>query len=283
MPVVEIHASKALFARPARGVSMFAGGAGDGRTAGGALLVDVVGWNDGAGAEAAIVNAARFWNLYHGNYTGRPFLVRGSIVADWSHRPATTGKNVIGLAYNAEARCKDGVRRRHLFCRGGVVQLDVLALYAHLAFDVFVHEIAHAVVPIDSSVVDASGAVVRVIDNSRHWHPAEPSEIFGREISSSPFAAAYTLRAADVNNSHVCGGGKVVVCDWNMSCQFPAGYRGVPALCAPGGKWAANRSTTTIADAAVDVVSSSAGEMWLGGGVILSLSLILILMCVIGS
>jgi len=97
--VVEIHASPALLARPALGTSPFVGGSGS-VSVGNASLVNVIGWNDHEGAKDAIVNAARFWKLHHGNVVSaspvrhsgrccpRPRTVQaGDTIAPWQKKP----------------------------------------------------------------------------------------------------------------------------------------------------------------------------------------------------
>ncbi len=279
MPVMEIHASPALFASPSLGTSMFRGGSVGAINN---LLVDVVGWNDATGAKESVENAARFWNLYHSNYSGPPIEVRGSIVNNWTHFPGQIGAETIGLAYGAGCHARTNARNLK-FC--GVVQLDVLLRFKHMAFDVFVHEIAHAVVPIDSSVND--GGTARSANNSgHHWQPPEESEIFGPRISTSPFAAAYTLRSADTDHANVCISTNAATCGKGRSCQVPPGYCRVPALCAQDGAFT-NRttpcplsSTTTAARSRVATATSTLAVtvsefVMAGGAFILFLAIVL--------
>jgi hypothetical protein len=247
------------------------------------VLVDVVGWNDATGAKESVENAARFWNLYHSNYSGPPIEVRGSIVNNWTHFPGQIGGETIGLAYGA--RCHARTNARNLkFC--GVVQLDVLSRFKHMAFDVFVHEIGHAVVPIDSSVND--GGTARSANNvGHHWQPPEESEIFGPRISTSPFAAAYTLRSADTDHANVCISTNAPTCGKGRSCQVPPGYCRVPALCAQDGAFI-NRTTacgssstlsTTAAQSQSHLLALTVSEFVMAGGALI-LFLVTVLACV---
>ena len=251
------------------------------------LLVDVVGWNDATGAKESVENAARFWNLYHGNHHGPPIKVRGSIVNNWEHFPDKDTEikaETIGLAYGDG--CTPGSSPKNLkFC--GVVQLDVLSRFKHMAFDVFVHEIAHAVVPINSSVNDG-GTVRRTNNSGHHWDPPEKSEIFAPQISTSPFAAAYTLRSADTQHANVCIRTNAATCGKGRSCQVPPGYCRVPALCAQDGAFT-NRTTacgswsstlsTTAAQSQSHLLALTVSEFVMAGGALL-LIFVAVLACV---
>jgi len=220
-----IHATAQLVAAPSAGVSMRISSAAAPLPQSTRGVVRVVGSD--ARSHTPATEAAAFWNMYHPHTAFDAANVTCSIVQDWTHVPWAIEGSVVGMA-RGETACNWD----RYFC--GTVELEVLASHVHMAFDIFVHEIAHVVVPTGSVVAHAG--VRRVIDASHHWNPHEEDEIFGPYVTLRPIARPYTLQAADVANSVACDA-QLGGCGRNGTCVAPHGYRNVPGTCV------ANRGT----------------------------------------
>jgi len=157
---------------------------------------------------AALTDAAALWNLYY-PHSSSAVNVHGVSVDAYD----TANENVIGTAgCNAD------------YCRLTVKS----SLTAQQMFDVFVHEIGHAIIP--RSAETATG---RIIDpESGHWAPYETDEIFSPYITSTPFMALYTAQAVNPHS---------IACTITSNCRragdecrsLPGNYRNVPGWCVP--------------------------------------------------
>lgn len=174
-----------------------------------------------AASRAAVTDAAHLWNSYHPHFTGPVARVNGRVVTSWAGF-TDVGPGTIGLAQCYE--CINYVPR--LCC--GIVDLYVLAAAGGLMFDVFVHEIAHAVLPATSTAYSGGRLLTPA---HHHWDPYEPGEIFGPYISAAPFLAAYTVAAADVAATGACES-NLPTCAPPLQCAAVDGYQRVPGKCA---------------------------------------------------
>ena len=174
-----------------------------------------------AASAAAVTDAAHLWNGYHPNYTGPLARVTGQVVSNWA-KFDDVGPDTIGLALCSE--CSGYTPR--MCC--GITDLYVLDVVGGLMFDVFVHEIAHAVLPATATAYNGNRQLRPLY---HHWDPYEPGEIFGPYISSTPFLATYTVAAADVAATTVCAG-DLPACAPPLQCAAVDGYQRVPGRCA---------------------------------------------------
>jgi hypothetical protein len=191
--------------------------------------VRVAGGNAEGTARAA--QAAWFWNNYdNGSYAGPTAVVAALVVADWADTPyGDLGPGTVGLATGYTDGCAPGFRG--YICRD--VTLYAHATYSSLAFDVFVHEIGHVLIPPGAET--CAGGDCRVLDGGHHWNPHQPKEIFGPYIDASPSMAAYTARAADPWSSRACDADSPCPAGSNTTCT-PTAYTRAPGVCAaPGG------------------------------------------------
>ena len=152
-----------------------------------------------------LTSAVALWNLYYplrdtaSKSIG--FEVTGASVVDYGI------ENVIGQATP----------------NGTTWTLTVKAsLHPQQMFDVFVHEVAHAVIPLS-----APAPPNRVLDDGHHWSPYEDNEIFSPYITDTPFMATYTAAAAGSDNI-ACD----THCDNGLACTAVGPpYRSVPNIC----------------------------------------------------
>jgi hypothetical protein len=174
-----------------------------------------------AGSVAAITDAAHLWNSYHPHYTGPPSTVQGHIVQNWDAFSGIGG-STIGLA-----RCAACYNYQPRLCCG-IIDLYVVHTAGVLTFDVFVHEIAHAVLPATATSYD-DRRVLR--PDHHHWDPPEDNEIFGPFISPVPHLGPYTVAAAATTTTIACNA-EDLPCAAPLQCSaMPAGYRRVPSMC----------------------------------------------------
>lgn len=173
-----------------------------------------------AGSVAPITDAAHLWNSYHPHYTGPPSTVQGHIVQNWDAFP-NIGGATIGLA-----RCTACYNYQPRLCCG-IIDLYVIHTAGVLTFDVFVHEIAHAVLPATATSYD--GRVLR--PDNHHWYPPEDNEIFGPYIWPAPHLGPYTVAAAATATTIACNA-EELPCAAPLQCStMPAGYQRVPLMC----------------------------------------------------
>lgn len=207
--------------------------------------VRVAGGNAEGTARAS--EAAWFWNNYdNGSYAGPTAEVAALVVADWADTPyGDLGPGTVGLATGHTDGCAPGFSG--YICRD--VTLYAHAAYASLAFDVFVHEIGHVIIPPGAEA--RAGGVRRTLDAGHHWSPFEPDEVFGPYIAASPFMAAYTARAADPGSSRACDAAHPCPAGPNTTCT-PTAYTRAPGVCAATGRGGAahDHSGHTHADEA---------------------------------
>lgn len=176
-------------------------------------LVDVQGPPDPAHTEATM--AASVWNMYYAGHAAQTVNVTAEYVRSW---PAGVSySNAIGVAIGT--MCATG--SPHKYC--SVVKLQVLESWAALAFDIFIHEIAHAVIPNNATPVG------RVLDKSNHWFPYEDGEVFGPAIALNPWMALYTARSVNPASSTACGQGHP--CSNGNPCFVIPGTRNMPGVC----------------------------------------------------
>lgn len=160
--------------------------------------------SDSASA-AALSEAARLWNSYHPLYPGKPTYVHGGSKAAY-YSPDQIG----------EATCIDNPSNRTCI-------LTVLQAPPRRMFDVFVHEIGHAVIPYNAT----SGG--RTIDDTGHWSPSTHGEIFSHAIVPRPHMAIYTALAPNKAHSTACLTTRY--CSSEDVCRPISGYQNVPWVC----------------------------------------------------
>ena len=160
--------------------------------------------SDSASA-AALSEAARLWNSYHPLYAGKPTYVHGGS-KDAYYRP-----NQIG-----EATCIDNPSNRTCI-------LTVLQAPPRRMFDVFVHEIGHAVIP------DNATGGGHTIDDTGHWSPSTHGEIFSQAIVPRPHMAIYTALAPSKAHSTACLTTRY--CSAGDVCRPITGFQNVPRVC----------------------------------------------------
>ena len=131
-------------------------------------------------AAAALSEAAWLWNTYYPMYSGKPTYLEGRAAL------AYDAANKIG-----EATCIDNADNK-------TCMLSVLLAAPRRMFDVFVHEIGHAIIPWNATSGD------RKIDDTGHWVPSEGGEILGHEVSHMPHMALYTALAPNASHSTAC-------------------------------------------------------------------------------
>jgi hypothetical protein len=97
----------------------------------------------------------------------------------------------------------------------------------HSVFNTIVHEIAHVLVPTGARTYNAPA---RVIDESDHWLPYDPQEVFSPVISNDdPFLAAYTL-VAILPTTLACEYDRPCA-DVSLQCVSSAQFTRVPRVC----------------------------------------------------
>jgi len=162
------------------------------------------------------VNAAvSLWNSYHPFYKGPLIRVKATAVSSYPGLP-----DVIGQAScNTADLCSPPGGQ---WCCG-TVALTVLASRGVGMFDVFVHEIGHAV--IDLSATDRQNPARSI--STMHWVPEEHREIMGATLEFPAFMSVYTARAPDQTTTVAC-----TESDCPGECRPPgAGASGLPPKC----------------------------------------------------
>lgn len=220
-------------------------------------LVAVVNADDAS--REAVTDAAFLWNQYHPDYSGPAAKVIGHVVPNWNNFD-TAGPDTIGLAQCYE--CPNYYPR--LCC--GITNLYVINTAAALMFDVFVHEIAHAVLP---AAATSYAGDRQLRPEHHHWDPPQPGEVFGPYISASPHLAVFTVAAADAAATAACAAD--LPCSHPLRCVRIDGFQRVPQRCALNG-------TAAVAGGApVDAQAANAAATVNGDGDIGSLAVWLVL------
>ena len=183
------------------------------------------------GAKPYLQAAAALWNQY---------LPAGAAQVRVVGQFENLAEPIIGKAY-CTTECKGPNAR---WCCDDVVRMTVSPSIGHLAADVFVHELGHAL------LMPGAKTAERTLIGG-HWQPAEHGEVMGAVMHFPVWLAQYTVLAA---NGTACG---PETC--NGTCTTDDAYARVPPLCTAA-------STTDIPWHTVATVAAALSGVVAAGG-----------------